>query len=159
MKVGLKQSALIAAVAAASPLLFDVSSARAQNVSNSTWLLNSGGAWTTATNWDSDPASDPDTVPNYPNGAGSSATMTLSGTQPSQQDVTLGVPTTIGALSMTNNSTRIFAIAGTTTNNLTFDAASGNATISIAGTSTQPSRLNSPMVFNDTVVVNVVGDV
>src|SRR5688572_24435492 len=155
MKVGSKQCALIAAVAAASPFLFNASSAQAQTALNSTWLPAGGGEWTTGTNWDSDPSTEPDAIPNYPNGVSAAVTFNFNGTFPAAETVTLGGAVTVGSISASNNTNRTFRIGGT--NTLTFETNSGPATVNIGSTGTQPFQLNVPMVFNDDVVVDIVG--
>jgi hypothetical protein len=98
----------------------------------SIWMTNGDGLWTDPSNWSA-------TVPQT---AGSSAVFSSSITAP--HTITLDAPITIGHLQF-DNANR-YTIAGTATNNLTFQVASGTADITLTSGShsiTAPISLTS----------------
>src|SRR5205823_3483163 len=84
----------------------------------STWILNSGGSWTSGTNWD--------TNPTIPNTAG--ATAVFGGVITAPQVVTLDGNKTVGAIVFSN--TNAYTIAsGTGSGTLTLDNSTSAASI------------------------------
>lgn len=102
-----------------------------------TWNLNADGDWGVPGNWS--PA-------NVPNGVGASAT--LGGVITAPRTVSLDIPVTVGTITVSGINT--YTLNGP--NPLTFDAATGNAGVTVSGTG--DLIVNPGVVLNDTLAVN-----
>ena len=104
-----------------------------------TWNLNADGTWGTAGNWT------PTTVPNA-----IGAAVTLGSVITADRTITLDASTTIGSLTFAG--TKAYTIASSAPGNtLTFDVASGTATLS--NPTTAVPIISGNVVLNDTLVV------
>ncbi len=101
-----------------------------------TWVQNGNANWGSAVNWS------PATVPNAVGAA-----VTFGPGMTGNRTVTVNIPVTLGSVVI--NGTRTFTIAGT--NPLTFDVASGVA--SITSTATVQQTFSAPIVLNDTLSI------
>jgi fibronectin-binding autotransporter adhesin len=97
-----------------------------------TWNVDTAGNWSAATNWTDL------TAGLAPNAVGATAALTFNITV--DRAITLDTDTTLGALTITDDSHRYILnmAAGRT---LTFDAASGNASIAVTGATTLGNRI------------------
>jgi autotransporter-associated beta strand protein len=102
-----------------------------------TWNLNADGDWGVPGNWL--PAS-------VPNGVGASAT--LGGVITAPRTVTLDVPVAVGTITV--NGINNYTLNGS--NPLTFDAASGNAEVTVSASG--ELIVDTDVVLNDTLSVN-----
>jgi autotransporter-associated beta strand protein len=102
-----------------------------------TWNLNADGDWGVPANWS--PAS-------VPNGVGASAT--LGGVITAPRTVTLDIPVTVGTITV--NGINNYTLNGP--NPLTFDAATGNAEVTVNGSG--DLIVNPGVILNDTFAVD-----
>jgi autotransporter-associated beta strand protein len=105
-----------------------------------TWNVDADGDWGVPANWS--PAS-------VPNGVGASAT--LGGVITAPRTVTLDIPVTVGTITV--NGINNYTLNGP--NPLTFEAASGNAGVTVGGTGDLGDLFVNPgVVLNDTLAAN-----
>lgn len=102
-----------------------------------TWAVDADGNWGVPANWS------PATVPN-----GVDASATLGGVITAPKTVALDIPVTVGAIAVSGIND--YTLTGP--NPLTFDAASGNAEVTVSGSG--DLIVDTDVVLNDTLSVN-----
>ncbi len=107
------------------------------------WSVDAAGNWTAPANWAGGVV---------PNAVGDVANFNFNLT--ANRTVTLDAPITLGGLVIGDTlGTSVYTFAGTGTNTLTFDAASGNAFIEKYNTTTDVWQ--APLVLNDALNANI----
>ena len=112
------------------------------NIVGPFWASTTGGSWSVAGNWSTNP------VP-APNGAGSTAN--LLGALAASDTITLDVPVTIGTLNINNTASYTIGATGGT-NSLTLDNSGSGATITLLAGS---HAIQAPVVLNSPTTVTV----
>ncbi|SDT88493.1 PEP-CTERM protein-sorting domain-containing protein [Verrucomicrobium sp. GAS474] len=114
-----------------------------------TWTPTAAGTaytWTTAANWGGTA---------YPNAIGDVANLTLN--LAGSQTITLDAPITLGSLTFnntTNGSNYLFTLAGSATNTLTLQAASGSALlVSNASRTANTNVVSAPVVLGSSTTI------
>ena len=129
-------------------LRYNVSSANSIDLElGSFWNFSGDGNVSESAKWDG----------GTPNGVGAAAFLGFLGGSVSAPaiTVTLDQPTTLGTLQF-SNTFPAYTVAGSPTNNLTFAASSGNATITVlAGSHT----ISAPVVLTGDTTVNATGSI
>ena len=112
------------------------------NVNGPFWASTTGGSWSVASNWSTNPAP-------APNGAG--LTANLLGALAASDTVTLDVPVTLGTLNFSNTASYTVGATGGT-NSLTLDNSGSGATITLLVGS---HVIQAPVVLNSPTTVTV----
>jgi len=100
-------------------------------------------AWSEPTHW---------TPEGVPNAVGASVEF---GTPVGVQSVVLGGGITVGSVSFANDSTTTIEVASGASNILTFEVASGNASLNVGGTGNVINRFLNPVILNSDLAAHV----